>query len=751
MLNEDVVKNINKLNNEQDNINLELSKKASKEDLDKLIQGGTNVAISKDISTDDWTIEEGVYTTIVEHNLVTRKVIISLIDKTTNNNVFCSYQILNDNSIKIFNESNNELECIAINGNSAINMVSATINDNRSTETTTYSSVKIEALLKVLESKIDDIENFKEVDNIRCTTDTGEYIIENSKKGYLTNFNIEGGTLVNLASTDMFTLEGNSTKEGDFIKLNNSAVYVNLLNRLNTGIYTLIVNVTDINVSYTIHTILSEGGNKEVFTKNGNQVLKLNLDNNIDKLRVYTTDSSNTLDIQMVLLEGDYTNTNISYFGGVQSVGQGDKIELLSCQCSGINIFNKNAKFKDNYILQYLNGEELVSENSNHKYTLDYIEIEPNTEYTFYSCSRNICWYDINKSFIQSQLNERIIGDKDIFYVARSPKNAKYLRVTIIKDLHDNGNKTIITKGNEYDKKIIPYTLRSLSNGIKDEVVYKNQGYKLIQRCEEINLNGQENWTQHGNSNDKTLIFYAKITEGSYNNSDNIELKCNRFKGIRIITNTFTEEGVYENRDGNIYIRILRSRLATQDLTGFKTWLNNNNVTFIRQLKENKEIKLVDLGLKTFEGETRFVTQIGNIIPTINFEVTQNFGSNIEILKNKINTLESMCTYSKTIDLSGKLINGWTLFSDVHRNLVITKNGNIVTIIGSIKGGTTSNGTVICKIPDGMIPKANQLFQVFNTIGTSVGLLYINSYGDFKVNSLTSNTAVIINAQYILD
>lgn len=38
MLNEDVVKNINKLNNEQDNINLELSKKASKEDLNILIQ-----------------------------------------------------------------------------------------------------------------------------------------------------------------------------------------------------------------------------------------------------------------------------------------------------------------------------------------------------------------------------------------------------------------------------------------------------------------------------------------------------------------------------------------------------------------------------------------------------------------------------------------------------------------------------------------------------------------------------------------
>ncbi|HGM1460477.1 TPA: InlB B-repeat-containing protein [Clostridioides difficile] len=38
MLNEDVVKNINKLNNEKDNINLELSKKVNKEDLNILMQ-----------------------------------------------------------------------------------------------------------------------------------------------------------------------------------------------------------------------------------------------------------------------------------------------------------------------------------------------------------------------------------------------------------------------------------------------------------------------------------------------------------------------------------------------------------------------------------------------------------------------------------------------------------------------------------------------------------------------------------------
>ncbi|WP_077701498.1 hypothetical protein, partial [Clostridioides difficile] len=480
MLNEDVVKNINKLNNEQDNINLELSKKANKEDLEKLIQGGPNVSVSKDISINNWILEENVYTAIVEHNLVTRKVLVSLIDKSTNNNVFCSYQILDDNSIKVFNELNNELECIVVNGNSAINMISATIDDNRSTETTTYSSVKIKALLEVLENKINDIENLKEIDNIKCSTDTGEYTIENSKKGYLTNFNIEGKTLIDLwgkTSSD-FSLWKATFVDGKInILTENDIRYSNFFTINYTSykpdtIYTIIVDVDKNTLPSTsgiyIHSLGEEnsvfipnltniaipggviGKFKYTFTtisdlSDCNAVLRSVLDND-------TLTSGYEVSLKITILEGDYTDINIDYSNELLSVGQRDKIEFLSYQYSGINIFNKNADFKDNYILQYLSGEELISEASNHKYTLDYIEIEPDTEYTFYNCSRNICWYDINKSFIPAPLNERIIGDKDIFYVARSPKNAKYLRVTIIKDLHDNGNKTIITKGNKYDK-----------------------------------------------------------------------------------------------------------------------------------------------------------------------------------------------------------------------------------------------------------------------------------------------------------
>lgn len=744
MLNEYVVKNINKLNNEQDNINLELSKKASKEDLDKLIQVGTNVAISKDISTSDWTLEENTYTTIVEHNLITRKVLVSLIDKTTNNNVFCSYQILDDNRIKVFNESNNELECIVINGNSATNIISATIDDNRSTETTTYSSVKIKALLEVLESKICDIENLKEFENIKCATSTGECTIENSNNGYLTNLNIEGKTLVNLANpNNIYTTDG--------VRYNNPFRYIE-----GGKTYTFI-NMCDIQVKYIY------GGIENLKIPANSKVLYTTPDNiNPSEVLCYghTPDGWRETDIDkqrlskaMLVLEGDYTGEDIGYveyFDGLKSVGQENNIELFSCK-EDINIIPNNITWKDRYFLN--RNDNLEYESEHYSYTLDYIPIKANTNYTLIYANWNILLYDkdknkINFGYPNPSMSINGLGDKiseGLFFI-ETTSNSCYMRMSVPTRCKD---RITVSEGVKFDKKVIPYTLRNLKNGVTDEIVYKNGYYKLTQRCEEITLNGQETWSElTANSTSETLLFNAPLG-ASVSGTNNIDLYCDKFKASVIWDTNCNFEGIYETKT-NIWIRIFKSRLTTQNVEGFKTWLSSNNVTVIRQIK-TKEINLIDLGLKTFENETRFVTNTGSIIPTINFEVTQNFGSNIEVLKNKINTLENIYTYNKTIDLSDKLLNGWTLFSDVHKNLVITKNGNIVTIIGSIKNGIISNETTICKIPSDMTPKSNQLFQAFNTSGTSVGLLYVNSYGDFKVNSLTSNTTIIINAQYILD
>ncbi|HBH0903564.1 TPA: hypothetical protein KR715_004216, partial [Clostridioides difficile] len=240
-----------------------------------------------------------------------------------------------------------------------------------------------------LVDKQNDIENLEEIDNIKCNTDTGEYTIENSKKGYLTNFHIEGKTLVNLANPNNITItEGlrylnpfryiEKGKQYTFINLSNKEIYYfhnNVIkfkmNPNSKTLYTIDIDITDANCLCVAHSIKGWGetdADKQEFTKS------------------------------VMILEGDYTSENISYFERLQSVGQGDNTELLTFKNSENNLFDKNGNFRDNYILQYVNGEELISETSNHKYTLDYIEIEADTGYTFYNCSRNICWYDINKS-----------------------------------------------------------------------------------------------------------------------------------------------------------------------------------------------------------------------------------------------------------------------------------------------------------------------------------------------------------------
>ncbi|MFL8711583.1 hypothetical protein Q3304_12500 [Clostridioides sp. GD02377] len=741
MLNEDVVKNINKLNNEQDNINLELSKKASKEDLDKLIQGGTNVAISKDISTNDWILEESTYTTIVEHNLVTRKVLVSLIDKTTNNNIFCSYQILDDNRIKVFNESNNELECIVVNGNSAINMVSATIDDNRSTETTTYSSIKIEDLLKALENKIDDIENLKEVDNIKCSTDTGEYTIENSKKGYLTNFNIEGKTLVNLANpNNVYTTDG--------VRYNNPFKYIE------SGKTYTFINLSDKQIKYIY------GGIENLKVEAKSKVLYTIPDNiNIPEILCYghapdgwgeTDVDKQQLSKSMLILEGDCTSKDIEYFDGLQSVGQGDNIELFSCK-EDINIIPNNITWKDGYFLN--RNDNLEYESKHYSYTLDYIPVKADTDYTLIYANWNILLYDKDKNIINfgypnPSISINGLGDKvseGLFFI-KTTSNSCYMRMSVPTRYK---GRIIISEGVKFDKKVIPYTLRSLPNSIKDEITYKNNAYKLIQKCEEITINGQENWTELlENATNETLLFNAPLGANINGAINNINLYCDKFKPYAIWGVAYNFEGIYETKT-NIWIRILKSRLETQDLSGFKTWLNNNHVTLVRQI-ETKEIELGTLNLEQYNNQTMFICESG-ITPDTSFESTQNLGNHIEVIRSNIKALIDTQRNTHTINLANKLLNGWTLFSDVHRGIVVTRNGNVVTIIGSIKGGIISNETIICKIPEDMIPNSNQLFQTFNTIGTPVGLLYVNSAGDFKINSLTSNTAVIINAQYILD
>ncbi|HBG8471631.1 Uncharacterised protein [Clostridioides difficile] len=625
--------------------------------------------------------------------------------------------------------------------------------------------------------RFEDIENLKEVSNISYVTDTGEYTIENSKKGYITNLNIQGKTLVNLWGNNIsdFSLWKTTFLDNKInITTEDGVMYHNFFTtnysmyKPNT-LYTVIVNVYKNTLPETsgiyVHSI---GEEKSIFgnpttdcTISGGKIGRFKYSfttlNDLSSCNVVlrsiinndTSTAGHEISLNMTILEGDYTNTNIEYFKGLQSVGQNKNIEFLTFENDEVNLFNKNAKFKDNYILQYLNGEELISEASNHKYTLDYIEIEPNTEYTFYNCSRNMCWYDENKTFIPTQLNERIIGDKDIFYVARSPKNAKYLRVTIIKNLHDNGNKTIITKGNKYDKKTIPYTLRSLPNGVKDEIVYKNNKYYLIKRCEE------HTYTDIGNLNlshvyDNTLQFMGTLTpQAVVDNLDTAYVLCNNLNGkSRNDFNNNDIEGCSTTGSGDIAFKILKSKLTTQDGNGFNEWIKNNPITIIYQLAEPQEIELTSLNLEQYNNQTRFICNFGIVIPDISFESTQNLGSHIEVIRNNIKNYNVRTDFPFSINF----LNGWQPYLGYASAVGnYCTNNNFVTINATINGGVTTAGTIIGKIPSKYAPRKS-IIVIFQTTDGKYynGIIRTNGEIEIYYNDITYRSWLYLYVNYLI-
>lgn len=557
MLNEDVVKNINKLNNERDNINLELSKKANKEHKHNVsdIEGLTIVANAEDIN----------YTNIKNEEISNSKQALDILFTDT----------------------------------------------------------------KTSKKSILDIENLVEAENIKCTIDTKEYTIENSKKGYLTNLNVEGKTLVNLANPNNIAItEGlrylnpfkyiEKGKEYTFINLSNKEIYYfhnNVIkfkmNPDSKTLYTIDIDITDTNCLCVAHSEKGWGEtdtDKQEFTKS------------------------------VIILEGDYTSVDINYFERLQSVGQGDNIEIISCK-----------------------------------------------------------------------------EDMSLF-----------------------------------DKKVIPYTLRGLPDGTRDGIVYKDGCYKLIQRCEEITLDGQSFWTEFTtNSNDTTLLFKNPIGASQSNNTN---LYCDMFKPAIIFDKTNTIEGIYETSN-NIWIRIFKSRLSTPDLNGFNSWLNNNKVTLIRALREDKEIDISSINLEQYDNQTKFSCN-SNVIPSISFECTQNLGSQIEAIKSSIKNINHIQSSPRIMDLSNKLLNGWKRTVSDNGGFIISKNGNQVSFHMRITSGATTDGTTLLKLPNGFIPKNFYVFPVFTTQSNQLvqGFIFFNfGNGHLQITQLGSNVDVYSYGTYFIE
>ena len=127
---------------------------------------------------------------------------------------------------------------------------------------------------------------------------------------------------------------------------------------------------------------------------------------------------------------------------------------------------------------------------------------------------------------------------------------------------------------------------RSLPNGTKDEVSAGKLNKKI---SSPIIFNGSETWVaEPAQDNDSTKLFYLSNSITNYaqykNGTDILSDKLKSLDTDYIYLPTTSEEGISKNLSGTIRIRISKSKLLTQDVAGFKAWLQANPVTLIYQL-----------------------------------------------------------------------------------------------------------------------------------------------------------------------
>ncbi|MDN9859215.1 phage tail protein [Clostridioides difficile] len=123
--------------------------------IDQLVAGGVNVSHTHIIEIDDWTLnnETNMYEVTINHPLLTKRILIALYDEI-GEALTPNARAIDDNSILVRNEENIKMYVYLINGNAETHFINATVDDNRVSEMTTYSSKKIEDRFLDLEEKV---------------------------------------------------------------------------------------------------------------------------------------------------------------------------------------------------------------------------------------------------------------------------------------------------------------------------------------------------------------------------------------------------------------------------------------------------------------------------------------------------------------------------------------------------------------------------------------------------------------------
>lgn len=514
-----------------------------------------------------------------------------------------------------------------------------------------------------LNKELDRVKKLEESTVSIVETESDFTTVEATSNGYFEDVKLEGKTLVNLCAES-------GAKSNYYInsyKLNNidaSKEYTvrYTLSDVVKGNYTgvLSIEITD----------TANRGFKTVSFESGTFTYKIKPMEGRNEYKVFfwthavNNGQSYTVKDVMVL-EGDHTQNPPSYFEGLKSVGQStsedgaDEIVVSSVKGDG-NLFDKDNVNKLSKMWFHKAGviQKDVYE------SLYWIRIEPSTTYTIQKMPsyRGRCGFSKNKPALGVQVRAVASHDGTFPMKVTSMSDENYLLISGYCD--DNYDKNIteeellssiqINKGatlkpytpHQADKKRLLYYNEETQSWEKpilrewDSIEKHADGkYYYHQRSGEVVLNGSENWRinpKEGNitqglltiPNINTLIISDKFNYSQHNDVD---------------------ECIWIYDKASIVLNIAKSKLSTQDVVGFKQWLQANNVTVVYQLAQEKVYECTNIDLITYANETNYIVESGAIAPKSTLKVHNNISNVVSLLQKKVSLLESNVKASQEV------------------------------------------------------------------------------------------------------
>lgn len=505
-----------------------------------------------------------------------------------------------------------------------------------------------------VKQRVLNLENMKEMQDLEYSTDKGYAVCEKTGNGTVKDLKIYGKSVVNVAPKSIAPIRLSIDK-----RVNDTALISTI--QANKE-FTVGVNITAkkaplkgllISFHFTDGTfaydVLSTGVYSQFKTfKFDKDVKAISEYLHLDELN--TDNTANITFDSLIVCEG-IVNT---YFEGIANVGNGNEIKVLSCDnlnlCIGNVSLTGNSNESiliDNFIINSV-GNYFISFNSSTPYKGNSIYLKAYSK-SYSKVIGNVSMNDgLTKGLItitQDDLN--IISSSDDARIEIYRSNGDVVLPSNV--MLNRGNYYIPYVDPKVDKKTPLYkdtdgswkpilNVRGIDENNCDIVDTVNNVF--TKKYLLYTFNGTESWKMINtdpNSDQNQLLFSCSFITNSKPGG-----KCISDKFIRNdVPYSFNGECfIVTHKDGTSYIRINKNRLSTQDLQGFKTWLQSNNVTVVYELNQPQQYEINPINPEAFEDETLMLFKTGPISPRATWKITSNLPNFVKELSKQVRQLQ---------------------------------------------------------------------------------------------------------------